>query len=207
MAGEDKVFDAIRDQMASKVMEVGYASGKFDRTSEQDRKILQALSEMAYATFIFIYSTAKNGGKIDANDVSAFLVKKFGSQAKMLDVKILDCLFALADFAVDSAALGPVIYAGWTAGGATTASGVGAPVGMSLMVAAAVASAYLLQQSLAANATCQVALVDINQKSAEKPAKGTQIKVNTPLLSQGAVFLFEELARRDRSRMLVCPMP
>ncbi len=188
-------------------MEIGYASGKFDRASEKDRKILQALSEMAYATFIFIYSTAKNGRNIEKSDVSAFLLKKFGSQAKMLDIKVLDCMFALADFAVDTAAVGPIIYAGWTAGGATTASGVGAPVGMSIMVAAAIASAYLLQQSLAANATCQAALADINQKSSEAPAKGTQIKVNAPLLSQSAVYLFEELARRDRSRMLVCPMP
>ncbi|WP_144404695.1 hypothetical protein [Belnapia sp. F-4-1] len=206
MAGEEKVMEALRDKVAEELMKAAYASKAFDKNSPQDILVLTALTELTYGTLVFIVETAKSGGKIDKASVTAYLVKRFSSQFKMLDSKAIDCAFALGSFAIDAAVLGPIIMGAYTASSTFAASGMGAPVALPVLVSALVASAYLVQQSLDASKTCTGAIVEINQKLKEKPATGTVLRIDAPMLSENAVKLFENLAKKDPSALQACPV-
>lgn len=198
--------DKLRDKIAELLIAAAYKTGKFDSSDRKTREVMEALTDIIYGTVVFIIDSAKSGGNVEKVAVVDFITSKLTKQLGMLGNKIVDCVFALAGFAVDTAVLAPIIQAGIVGGGAATASGLGAPVGLSVIAAAAIAATFLTIESIEADRKCQEAINEAYAQSSESPAGGTQIKVNAQTLSANSLDIFNFLAKTDRQTVLQCSL-
>lgn len=196
------IADKVRDKIAEVVVEAAIKSGL--PQDEKTKECLTLLTEMIYASVVFMIDTAKSGGHVEKQVLIDFLVIKFSKQFAIFGNKTVDCVFALAGFAVDTAILAPTIDAAIGIGAAATASGAGAPIGLSVIASAMVASAYLTMQAMSANNKCQDAIQEAVKSSENTKAGNTQLRVNAVLLSSSSVGLFNFTAKQSQKDINYC---
>lgn len=198
--------DKLRNKIFELLIAAAYRTGKVDQTDAKTREIMEALTEIVFETTIFIIDVARSGDDVEGVVVVDFIVGTFSEQLGIFGNKAIDCVLAMSNFAVDAVVLAPVIDAAIDTGAAATASGLGAPVGLSVITAALVAAAYLAMQGISANNRCQDAIAVAYAHSSKGAAGRTQMRIDSRILSANSVGLFNFLAKRDRATVLQCSL-